>query len=75
MTRVLSVELSDDAALVLFDFLSRVNRAYAAIMEDQAEARVLWDIEADLERALDVVVARDYEAQVQEARSRVRDHP
>jgi hypothetical protein len=41
------ITLSQDQALVLFDWLARTGtRDQPAEFEDQAEQRVLWDLEA-----------------------------
>ena len=43
----LSIELSRNEALVFFEFLTRFNKKdWPEIFEDQAEQRVLCDIEA-----------------------------
>ena len=41
-----SIELSGDEALVLFEWITRFNKREDAEFEDQAEQRVLWDIES-----------------------------
>jgi hypothetical protein len=71
----INLALSHDEALVLFEFLTRGQEQgndYSSIV-DQAELRVLWDIQAMLESAIDVVTSPDYEASLAEARARVRD--
>ncbi|OLF09729.1 hypothetical protein BLA60_18275 [Actinophytocola xinjiangensis] len=67
------VELDGDEALVLFDWISRINRRGAAEFEDQAEQRVLWDIECSLEKSLVEPFGEDYPALLAAARDRVRD--
>jgi hypothetical protein len=69
----ITLDLNDQEALVLFEFVSRFNNAGRAAIEDQAEQRVLWDIEAMLEGHLTAVLARDYLAQLAAARDAVRD--
>ena len=46
------MELSHDEALVLIDWLFRFNAAENNAFEDQAEQRVLWDLECRLESKL-----------------------
>ncbi|MGF4043291.1 hypothetical protein ACX800_03730 [Paenarthrobacter nitroguajacolicus] len=41
----ISVELSEDEALVLFDWLARFNERKDVDLADQAVGRILWDIE------------------------------
>ena len=69
-----SVHLSRDQALVLFDWLARTGEAgEAAGFVDQAEQRVFWDIEATLETLLVEPLAADYGAKLETARDRIRD--
>lgn len=67
-----TLELSNDEALVLFDWIKRFNEA-THTFEDQAEERVLWDIEAMLEEKLVEPFADDYRQKLSAARGRVRD--
>ena len=72
------IELSEDEALVLDSWLSRFNsqeleNGDVRIFEDQAEQRVLWDIECMLERQLAAPLAADYLDQLAAARAAVRD--
>lgn len=68
------IELTSDEALVLADFLSRFNKAkHPGLFEDQAEQRVLWDLEASLEELLEEPFSANYEELLQAARARVRD--
>jgi hypothetical protein len=62
-------------ALVLYEFLTRGQEKaddYSTI-EDQAELRVLWDVQAMLESVLVEPPSADYVALLAEARSNVRD--
>lgn len=67
------LELSRDEAIVLFDWLSRFNRSANESFSDQAEQRVLWDLEAALESHLAEPFAENYDEVLAAARSRVRD--
>jgi hypothetical protein len=72
-----SVELvlNQHEALVLYEFLTRGQEKaddYSTI-EDQAELRVLWDVQAMLESVLVEPLSPDYVALLAEARSKVRD--
>lgn len=67
-----SVKLSGDEALVLFDWLARFNESNSSNLTDQAEQRVLWDIESSLESALIQVFSEDYSSLLNEARSRLQ---
>ncbi len=67
-----NLRLSGDEALVPFAWLATFNDGDHAVA-DQAEQRVLWDLEAMLERHLVAPLAEDYAARVAAARVRVRD--
>lgn len=68
-----TLNLSADEALVFFDWLRRFNQAPLNDFEDQAEQRVLWDIESSLESALVEPLDAKYDELIAAARSRVRD--
>ena len=67
------IELTREEALVFFEWISRFNKREDADFEDQAEQRVLWDIEATLESTLDDLFSPDYAALLAAARAKVRD--
>lgn len=69
----IKIELSLNAALVFYEWLSRYNKAENIQFEDQAEQRVLWDIEAILESALVEPFSGRYEEMLAQARAKVRD--
>jgi len=62
-------------ALVLFEFLARESRRDVGELriQDQAEQRVLWDLESRLESALSEPLRPDYEELVKKARDAIRD--
>lgn len=67
------IELSPDEALVFFDWLSRANGSEKLRFQHQAEQRVLWDIECDLESALAEPLLPNYPELLEAARERVAD--
>lgn len=70
----ISLELSGDQALILFDWLVRTRSETQPVeFDDQAEQRVLWDLEALLESRLVEPLAENYGDLLEAARSRVRD--
>ncbi len=73
MSDDVSLRLSHDEALVLHDWLVRFNGRADPAFADQAEQRVLWDLEATLERTLVEPFQVDYEARLSTARARLRD--
>jgi hypothetical protein len=70
----ISLALSRDQALVLFEWLARAGVSQQPVpFEDQAEQRVLWDLESLLEAALVEPLRSDYRTLVERARERLRD--
>jgi hypothetical protein len=67
------IELSLDAALVLHAWISRINKREDNEFEDQAEQRVLWDVEALLEESLAEPFLNEYDSLLARARDRIRD--
>ena len=73
-TNKVTIELSTDEALVLFDFLARFNqKENKELFEDQAEQRVLWNLEASLEKLLSEPFLDEYLVLLTKARETVRD--
>jgi hypothetical protein len=73
MTRRVTVTLTEDEAIVLYAWLSRIDESDSADFADQAEQRLLWDLIAMLETQIDSVLSAQYQDEVAIARSRVRD--
>ena len=69
----LKLTLSQEEALVLFEFLSRFSDNEKLSIEDQAEERVLWDICCDLESELVEPLKENYSQLLEIARTKVRD--
>jgi hypothetical protein len=69
-----NIELNKEEAIVLFEFLGRFNEIEDSNrFEDQAEERVLWDIECILEKELSEPFRADYQEILKKARENVRD--
>jgi hypothetical protein len=69
-----SLSLSNDEALVLFAWLSIFNaEEHPSLFQDQAEQRVLWDLEAVLEKVISVTFDKDYINILSKARENIRD--
>jgi hypothetical protein len=64
------IELSHDEALVLFEWLARVDGSLPVV--DSSEQDVLWRIEGQLEKKLIEPLTADYTDAVNEARARLR---
>jgi hypothetical protein len=68
-----SLNLTNDEALVLGDFLARFSNSGSLEIVDQAEERALWNVQCLLEEALDETLDPAYDRLVAEARGRLRD--
>jgi hypothetical protein len=75
MADTVRIELSQDQALVLFEFLARFDAAQGTMPLDSAAQKVLWVVEAALEKILVAPLAKDYDRLLQEARERVLNEP
>ena len=72
-SRSVTIDLTTAKALVLIDFLARFNKLEGFAFEDQSEQRVLWDLEAILEKQLVEPFRPDYKKLLEQARAEVRD--
>ena len=72
-SKKVKIELTSDAALVLYDWLTRFNQRAETDCADQAEECVLFDLEARLAKALVAPLQSDYGDRLVQARSYVRD--
>lgn len=68
----LQLQLTRSQALVLFEWLSRVDENQTALFEDEAEQSVLWALEAMLEKQLTEQFAPNYAELLTRARQAVR---
>lgn len=66
-----TIRLTADQALVLFEWLTREDGKDGLPTEHQAEQNVLWEIEAQLERILIDPLQPDYAVRVASARDRL----
>lgn len=67
------LELTTDQALVLFEWLARFNQKDDVAFEDDAERRVLFDLESKLESSLTAPLEPNYKELLAAARNQVRD--
>ena len=72
-SETVSLDLTPDEALVLFELVSRYSDSDRLETVDQAEQRVLWNLCARLEKALVEPFDPDYAALLAAARHRLRD--
>ena len=67
-----TLTLSDDEALVLFDWLGERSQAMANDHKPSAEDIALWHLEGLLEKQLVAPFASDYREQLEAARGRLK---
>lgn len=68
------LELTKEEAIVLLDWLSRFNEEEKLeLFKDQAEERVLWDVEASIEKVISETFDSNYAEILSKAREKVRD--
>jgi hypothetical protein len=70
--RTVYLRLTRAEALVLFEWLARVDAAKNLPVEDPAEEQVLWRLEGQLESALLEPLGPNYKEAVEAARKEVR---
>ncbi|QDU18079.1 hypothetical protein CA11_59300 [Gimesia maris] len=73
--KTMQLNLTEDEALVLFELLSRFSEDSILGIEDQAEQRVLWNLQAILEQALPESFQQNYQRELAATRDRLRDEP
>lgn len=66
------VTLSDDEAIVLFDWLTKRSETLANDHRPTADDIAMWNLEALLEKALADPFAPDYAERLEAARSRLK---
>ena len=68
-----SIGLTKDEALVLFEFLSRFSSQDVLEIQDQAEERALWNLTCSLEKVLVEPFSERWVEIISAARARLRD--
>ena len=70
----ITITFSEEEALVLLDWLHNFNEEeHPTLFQDQAEQRILWDIEAVLEKVVLVTFDSNYQDILSKARRKIRD--
>jgi len=67
------IELTNQEALVLFEFLRRCDDENNYTFADQSEERMLWNLESILQKQLVEIFSPDYGRLLEEARKQIRD--
>lgn len=72
--KTVSFNLTNDEALVLFEFLARVNETDNSLLfEDESEKILLCSLEKKLENILEEPFSGNYATTLNEARKKVRE--
>ncbi len=70
----IAITFSEEEALVLLEWLHNFNEEERpTLFQDQAEQRVLWDMEAELERVVSATFDNNYQEILSKARQKIRD--
>jgi hypothetical protein len=68
------ITFSEEEALVFFGWLSNFNQEErSTLFQDQAEERILFDIEAELETVVSATFDNNYQEILLKARQKIRD--
>ena len=65
------IRLSQSEALVLFEWLAKLDENGGDSTTDEAEQQVLWNVEGQLESILTEVIAEDYRERVTDAKKTI----
>ncbi|CUI06286.1 hypothetical protein IV454_07710 [Massilia antarctica] len=68
-----TLTLTLDESIVLFEFLQRFSHSDQLTIEDQAEARALWNLCCLFEKTSFIPFENTYHESLQAARDRLRD--
>ena len=69
----IKVEITNDEALVLFEFLSRYSDTDTLSIEHQSEQRALWNLTCVFEKTINEAFGSDYKKSLEAARNRLQD--
>jgi hypothetical protein len=70
----ISIKFSEDEAIVFLEWLHKFNEEERQTMfQDQSEERILFDLEAELEKVVSGAFSGDYKNFISKARERIRD--
>jgi hypothetical protein len=70
----IALEFSEDEAIVLLEWLYNFNeKERPNLFQDQAEQRILFDLEAELEKVVSVTFKSDYREILSKARQKIRN--
>lgn len=67
------ISLSEEEAIVFFDWLVRFNESDKNEFHHKSEEKVLWDLEAVLEKSNPIILVDDYKTKLLAAREKIKD--
>lgn len=72
--RNITITFSEDESVVLLEWLHNFNeKERPTLFQDQAEERILFDLEAELERVVSDTFENNYQEVLSKARQNIRD--
>lgn len=72
--RNITITFNEDEALVFLEWLHKFNEEERpTLIQDQAEERILFDLEAELETVVTTTFDSDYQEALLKARQNIRD--
>ncbi|MBL7787104.1 MAG: hypothetical protein JNM36_14435 [Chitinophagales bacterium] len=70
----IAIIFNEEEALVLLEWLHNFNQEeHSTLFQDQAEKRILFDIEAELEKVVSATFDNNYREILLKARQKIRD--
>ncbi|HNI44707.1 MAG TPA: hypothetical protein PKH93_02870 [Chitinophagales bacterium] len=70
----IAIIFNEEEALVLLEWLHNFNQEeHSTLFQDQAEKRILFDIEAELEKVVSATFDNNYQEILLKARQKIRD--
>lgn len=70
----IAITFSEEEALVLLEWLHNFNEEeHSILFQDQSEERILFDLEAELERIISVTFDKSYQEILSKSRQKIRD--
>ena len=70
----IAIIFNEEEALVLLEWLHNFNQEeHSTLFQDQAEKRILFDIEAELEKVVSTTFDNNYQEILLKARQKIRD--
>lgn len=70
----LILQLSNEEAIIFYNWIANFNqKEHELFFEDQSEQRILWDMEAELEKVIPIVFNNNYHEFLFKAKQKLKD--